>query len=304
MAGCSSTVFPALLCASVSPQHTEGCWGVGGARLPVQHHLGGRNGQQTLTPLSPCGFSRRAAPSTEGVKAPSTPPSPSPLLPRALPRVFPLPHLLCTPGSARPPPAAPAALCGDGEGVGRKRRRGADPKSAPPPPKTPLSAGPPTARAGRIAMDGTKGFPGMGGTGGTEAPTDPPPKPRPILGPAHTAAQPPPTRHSPFGPSPAILLCTSHVRGPAMLHPRSDLSPRFPVPRMLRPHRVPALRIPTSQHRTPPAPCPCSAPFPHRIPPPPRIPTSLHPRSACPCGRAVPIVAPKLPFLPVLAGGG
>lgn len=210
MAGCSSTVFPALLCASVSPQHTEGCWGVGGARLPVQHHLGGRNGQQTLTPLSPCGFSRRAAPSTEGVKAPSTPPSPSPLLPRALPRVFPLPHLLCTPGSARPPPAAPAALCGDGEGVGRKRRRGADPKSAPPP-KPHFLQDPQQPRQGGLPWMGQKGSPGWGARGARRHPLTPP----------QTPPHPWPRPHRCPAPSHPALTFRTESRHPPVHLPRA-----------------------------------------------------------------------------------
>lgn len=271
MAGCSSTVLPALLCASVSPQHTEGCWGVGGARLPVQHHLGGRNGQQTLTPLSPCGFSRRAAPSTEGVKAPSTPPSPSPLLPRALPRVFPLPHLLCTPGSARPPPAAPAALCGDGEGVGRKRRRGADPKSAPPP-KPHFLQDPQQPGQGGLPWMGQKGSPGWGARGARRHPLTPPPNPAPSLAPPTPLPSPlPPGTHLSDRVPPSSCAPPTCAAPPcsilALTCPHDSPSPGCYVPTVFQPYASPP-------HNT--------APLPHPVPAAPHSPIGFHHHPASP----------------------
>lgn len=203
-------------------------------------------GSSRPTPLCPWGFSRRAAPSTEGVKAPSTPPSP--LHPRVFPRVFPHPHLLCTPGSARPPPAAPAALCGDGEGVGGKHRRGADPKSAPPEPHS--LQDPEQPEPAGVPWMGRKGSPGWGARGAQRYPLTPP-----ALTPPHPWPRP---HHCPGPAHPALTFRTESrhppVHRPRALPPRcsiptltcahDSLSPRFPVPTMLCPHRAPALCIP------------------------------------------------------------
>lgn len=174
-------------------------------------------------------------------------------------------------GALGPRPPPPLHFAGIVRGLGGNVGGGRTPK-VPPPPKTPLSAGPPTARAGRTAMDGTKGFPGMGGTGGTEAPTDPPPNPAPSLAPPTPLPSPlPPGTHLSDRVPPSSCAPPTCAAPPcsilALTCPHDSPSPGCYVPTVFQPYASPP-------HNT--------APLPHPVPAAPHSPIGSHHHPASP----------------------